>query len=689
MTVAVQIHSRIPATEDPGPVLVVEGLSVRLNGERGGGTLVDDVSFTVEPGEVLCIVGESGCGKTVTARAILGLNRHTPNFEVSGKVMVGGQNLLTLPDEVLRRVRGNDVAMIFQDPMSSLNPLFTVGGQISEVLALHTDMDSRARRQRTIELLREVGIPDPEVRRLNYPHQFSGGMRQRVMIAMALACNPSLLIADEPTTALDVTTQKQILQLIARLKSSHSMAVVLITHDLGVVAETADKVMVMYAGQCVESGTVAEVFRKPTHPYTAGLLASIPAATHSRRTVLPSIGGRPPVLSDGRPQGCSFRDRCPQAFERCSSEPPLVSLEAGAGHLRRCWLDGAAVTAPPAPDLVQAARGAAGTSPVLRVSRLKKHFDGRRRLFGGTTRRVYAVDDVSFEIADGETFGLVGESGCGKSTLARCVVRLLEPSAGEVTFAGVDITHRSASELRPLRKRIQLIFQDPFSSLNPRKSIGRILSQALESGGVKADAAERRDAVASLLQKVGLPPVLAKRLPKNLSGGQRQRVSIARALAPGPKLIVADEAVSALDVSVQADLLNLLKGLQTELGLTLLFISHDLGVIRHISDRVGVMYLGKLVEVSPADAFFEQPHHPYSEALLAAVPVPDPGRRSMSGYTVIEGDAPHPMTPPSGCRFHTRCPHVQDICRQQQPALTETGSGRLTACHFPRVQAAG
>ncbi len=537
-------------------MLDVQGLRVGFVTEGGLVQAVDGVSFDLAAGEVLAIVGESGSGKSVTAQTVLGLTR-SPNARIEGSARLGGRELIGAGERELQEVRGAEIAMVFQDPMTSLNPIHRVGAQIIEAIRAHRpEVGKEAARGRAVELLHAAGIRDAEQRVDSYPHELSGGMRQRAMIAMALALEPKILIADEPTTALDVTVQAQILRLLARLNRERDLATILITHDLGVVAEVADRVLVMHEGRIVERGGVDEVFHAPKDPYTRRLLGAI---------------------------------------LRLDQAPPL--------------------------------RPARGEAPLLEVADLVKHFPVKRGLLidrqVGTVR---AVDGVSFRVERGETLGLVGESGSGKSTLSRAVLQLLEPSAGSVRFEGREIAGLSRREMRPLRTEMQMIFQDPYSSLNPRKRVGQIVGEPLRLHG-RASGAELRKQVNGLLERVSLGPEHYDRYPHEFSGGQRQRIGIARALSLRPKLVIADEPVSALDVSIRAQILDLLGELQEELGLTYLFIAHDIGVVRHVADRIAVMHKGKIVEQGPADRVCERPEDPYTRALLAAVPVPDPRER--------------------------------------------------------------
>lgn len=678
---------------DTGSALSIRDLTVEFDTPAGVVRAADGVSYDVAAGETLGVVGETGSGKSVTALAALGLLSAGNVRRVTGRALLGGTDLLALPPDELRAVLGRDVAMIFQDPGTALNPVQRVGDQIAEALRVHDRaLTAPAARARTVELLDEVGVPNPAGRYDAYPHQFSGGMCQRAVIAMAMANRPRVLIADEPTTALDVSVQAQILDVLRRAARETGAATVLITHDLGVVAETADRLCVMYGGRVVESGTVHDVFARPRHPYTAALLASLPRLD-VRADRLTPIPGRPPDLIEAAP-GCPFAPRCPVGHDRarCAQERP-EPVVVGAG-LSACHYPDEAGTPPRAAGPDRDAAAPAASDPAAAASRgappddgvaldvrdARKLFPVRTGVFARTSGYVHAVDGVSMRIPAGRTLGLVGESGCGKSTLARMLLRLVRPSGGELTVAGHDLVRANRGELRRIRQRVQMVYQDPFASLNPRLSVGDNVAEPLRlAGGFSRP--QRRTRVLDLFDRVGLRPEHTDRYPAEFSGGQRQRVAIARALALRPRLLLLDEPVSALDVSVQAQVLNLLADLQHESGMAYLFVSHDLSVVRQVADEVAVMYLGRIVETGPAERIYGDPRHPYTRALLDSVPAPDPAGRETRRRAPLGGDVPSPADPPSGCRFRTRCPFAEERCAAEEPVLRDVDGG-LTACHF-------
>ena len=619
------------------PVLSVQNLEVTFPTPDGDVDAVRGVSWAVSEGEVLAIAGESGSGKSVSVLAAMGLL--PPTAQVAGSIAYRGRDVLAMSDKEREQIRGSAISMVFQDPMTSLNPVMTVGTQIAEGVRIHQRTDKATARSRAVELLDLVGIPNPVQRIDAYPHELSGGMRQRAMIAMAIANDPDLLIADEPTTALDVTIQAQVLDVLERAREATGSALVIITHDLGVVARTADRVLVMHDGQAVETGEANDVFERPRHAYTASLLEAVPRIDAPART--------PPPHPD--------------------ADTPLVE----------------------AVDLVK-------TFPVRSTGAFRR-----------TIGTVQAVSGVSLHINRGETLGLVGESGSGKSTIARCILQLLHPTTGAVRFNGQDLADLSRRQLQALRRKMQIVFQDPMASLDPRMTVSAIIAEPLRihrttddtddapppsrrrSSDDAAPPSRRRSSedikarVAELLELVGLAPQHGNRYPHEFSGGQRQRVGIARALALEPDLLILDEPVSALDVSIQAGVLDLLEDLQSTLGLTYLFVAHDLAVVRQVSDRVAVMYLGRIVETGTGPEVYETPAHPYTQALLSAVPIPEPKLERRRRRIVLEGDAPNPADPPSGCRFRTRCWKAESICAEHDPELLDLGIGHPVACHFP------
>ena len=760
------------------PVLDIQNLSTHIKLTSSVVQAVGNIDLQVDAGETLGVVGESGCGKSMTGLSIIGLLPPGGSI-VNGSIKLDGRELVGLKDEELRRVRGNEIAMIFQDPLTSLDPTKTVGYQVAEPVRLHRNASKAEARDRAVEVLGLVGLPRPKERLTDYPHQLSGGLRQRVMIAMALACEPKLLIADEPTTALDVTIQAQILALLRDLKERLGMAMLLITHDMGVIAGHADRVNVMYAGRVVETAEAAALFDEMHHPYTQALLASIPHLNQDARKALHAIPGLPPDLAR-LPQGCRFAPRCSRATDKChADEPPLAGKTFD--HKFSCWhpVDGpltlaligeggpdaastglaakaaepgfvadaalpgaplvgaplagteaseaaesgsavsesserSGVSAPPetaateppeserhvviAAGLAQTADGRLevtarevevaatngdGTVPLLELRNLVKEFPITS---GAVLRRkvaaVHAVSDVSFAVPSGTTFGLVGESGCGKTTIGKLIVALEKPNSGAITLNGEDVSKLHGGDLRRKRRDLQLMFQDPQSSLDPRMRVGAIIAEPLSVQRLGSKRAQR-DRVFELLGEVGLPQNAVERYPHEFSGGQRQRIGLARALTLNPRLIVADEPVSALDVSIRAQVLNLMKRLQASHGLTYVVISHDLAVVKYMADRIGVMYLGKLVELGSGQDIYERAAHPYTAGLIATIPVPDPTLERGKKGAAIKGELPSPVNPPSGCRFRTRCQYAQERCAAEEPKLQSFGPGHLAACHFP------
>ncbi len=651
-------------------LLKVDQLVTDIAGTR----VIDGVSFSVSAGETYALLGESGCGKSMTALSLMRLLPDGGRI-AAGTVTLAGTDVRALPEHEMRSVRGGRMAMIFQEPMLALNPVMKVGDQIVEALALHRGLTGQPAQDAARGLLEAVGVPDP-VRRLDsYPFELSGGLRQRMMIAMALAGEPELLIADEPTTALDVTIQAQVLDVLRRLKAVRGMGMLLITHDLGVVAENADRVGVMYAGELLEEGSRADFFRAPQHPYSRMLFEALPRPGEGGR--LATIPGQVPRLADTL-HGCRFAPRCPHAAPRCRQESPGWQT-LGAQRVR-CHFAGQLAEPGARFESAAPAAAAAATAPLLRVDALEVHFPIRRGLFQRTVGHVRAVDGVSLAIAAGRTLALVGESGCGKTTVGKALLRLTEPTAGTVQLDHEMLTRHN---LASLRRQAQMVFQDPFSSLNPRMRVADILLEGMEALNV-GQAAQRRSAVARLLKQVGLPDDAGGRYPHAFSGGQRQRIAIARALAVSPRLVICDEPTSALDVSVQAQILNLLKDLQAELGLAYLFITHNLAVVEYLAHDVAVMYLGRIVETGPAADILRAPRHPYTQALIAAVPRLD-GQGGQQAR--LAGDQPSPINPPSGCHFHPRCAHASELCRQRYPDATRLGDSHTVHCHWVAGQA--
>ncbi|MFE7561774.1 dipeptide ABC transporter ATP-binding protein [Kitasatospora sp. NPDC057500] len=683
-------------TATDAPLLRVRDLRVDFTGPRGAAPVpaVRGVDLTLRRGETLGIVGESGSGKSVTALAVLGLLPGTAR--VRGSVRLDGRELLGLPGRELAAVRGRRIAMVFQDPLSALTPVHRIGDQLIEALRVHRPgLGRSAARARAAELLDLVGIPAPDRALDRFPHEFSGGMRQRAVIAMAVANDPDVLLADEPTTALDVTIQAQVLDVLRTARRETGAALVLVSHDLGVIAGMADRVAVMYAGRVVETAGVDELFAAPRHPYTLGLLGAVPRLDGPRGPLVPIPGTPAPMAA--LPDGCPFAARCPLAEDRCrTAEPPL----AGDGHLAACVRAGELAARRPAPAEVYPVPElpAAGPPlprarrpPVLEVGGLTRTFP----LLKGTVLRrrvgsVYAVDGVELSIREGETLGLVGESGSGKSTTLFELLRLAAPESGRIELLGRDTAGLSRAEAHRMRSRLQIVFQDPTAALDPRMPVGDIVAEPLRAQRAAKDEIARR--VPELLRQVGLDPAHAVRYPHQFSGGQRQRISIARALAVRPRLLVLDEPVSALDVSIQAGVLNLLQSLKAELGLSYLLVSHDLSVIRHLADRVGVMYLGRTVEQGEASAVFGRPRHPYTRALLSAVPLPDPAAERTRARVLLAGDPPSPTVRHTGCPFRARCPvhpglaaAERERCENEAPPLTAAGGhgDHQAACHFP------
>lgn len=682
------------------PIMQVRDLHVSFATEAGVCRAVRGVNFDLWRGRTLGIVGESGSGKSVTALSLIGLL--DDNAKVTGSIIMNGEELIGKTDEEMSEIRGERIAMVFQDPLSALTPMFTIGDQIAESLITHhPDMSKQQIHDRCVELLELVGIPQPEERLSSFPHQFSGGMRQRVMIAIAIANNPDVIIADEPTTALDVTIQAQILDVLAKAQKETGAAVVLITHDLGVVAGAADDILVMYAGRPVERASIDDIFQHPSMPYTMGLLGAVPKPHIAASQRLVPIQGNPPSLVD-IPKGCPFSPRCPLATPECSlSEPNLEVVDANSGHLASCRRLQEIIDKNmkytdvfPVPDLLPAdwADVPRDQRPVtLEVDHLVKHFPlTGGGMFRRTIGQVAAVDDVTFKIRQGETLALVGESGSGKSTTLMEIMNLMKPEDGRIVVLGHDLAElKKKAERKALRKDLQIIFQDPMSSLDPRMPIYDVLAEPLKVHKWSKEKINRR--IGELMELVGLNPDYVDRFPAQFSGGQRQRISIARALATDPKVLLLDEPIASLDVSIQAGIINLLEDLQAKLKISYLFVAHDLAVIRHISDRVAVMYLGQVVELGETEDVFTHPRHPYTQALLSAIPVPDPVVERTRQRIILKGDLPSPSEKHPGCRFASRCPvklrltpEQQKMCETKRPVLTSDDQiATEFACHFP------
>jgi oligopeptide/dipeptide ABC transporter ATP-binding protein len=614
------------------PVLSVRNLSVSLQTDRGYAEVVDKLSFSLFSGEVVGLVGESGCGKSTTAAALMGLVPSGSGIVKADQIMLGDENLAKMDEAALRRIRGSELSMVFQEPLTALDPVFSIGSQLSAIIRRHRKENRYQARLSSVEMLERVGMADTGRIMHSYPHQLSGGMRQRIMIAMAMACRPRVLIADEPTTALDVTTQALVLEQLIELGKSLDTAILLITHDLGVVAQVCKRALIMHCGKIVEQSTVEKMFAAPAHPYTAGLIAAVPRISSNETQAIPAIPGslpHPAALPDGR----NLADRDDKA------DPVLLSIR----------------------DLVV-----------------------KYSVKGSGKSLLTAVNGVNFDINSGSIFGLVGESGSGKTSLAHSIMQLVQAAAGEVLFHGESLANMKQAGLRKARKSIQLIFQDPMASLSPRRSIRQSLLEPLDHFQIDAPA-QRFARACSALETVGLGPELIQRFPHELSSGQRQRVALARALLTEPELIIADEAVTSLDVSVQARIIELILDLQQKRGIAFLFIAHDLAVVRQLANRVGVMYMGKMVESASANRLFQQPAHPYTRSLLAAVPVPDP---SHANPTVLQGEPPSALAPPQGCTFHTRCPQAIEQCSVLVPPnklINKTGAKASThnvSCHL-------
>ncbi|MXS86285.1 ABC transporter ATP-binding protein [Nitrosomonas sp. HPC101] len=670
-------------------LLEINALRVQLRTDRQPIRAVDGLSLVIHPGETFALLGESGCGKSMTALSVMRLLPEAGEI-THGSIRLNGDELLILPESTMRKVRGNRIGMIFQEPMLSLNPVMTTGAQIEEVLLQHFSLRGAAIQARILELMRQVGIPDPARRIKEYPFQFSGGMKQRVMIAMALASKPELLIADEPTTALDVTIQAQVLDLMRNLQQQENMAILLITHDLGVVAEMAQRIAVMYAGEIIETTDRERFFQSPAHPYAHKLFAALPTR-RKRNQELVVIQGSVPALSHVF-TGCRFADRCDYAWEKCHQIiPPWV--EISPQHHVRCHLypehsieslfSRTYVTADNLSVSAQIAERNTDT-PLLQVKHLKIHFPVYKGVFKRIAGHVKAVDGISLQIGSGRTLALVGESGCGKTTAGKGIMQLIPVTSGSIRVRDEVLSKLNRKQLLKKRAEFQIIFQDPYSSLNPRMRIVDIIKEGMQALGRNPDkittSENNQHDVDTLLRQVGLPTEAKWRYPHEFSGGQRQRIAIARALAVNPQLLICDEPTSALDVSVQAQILNLLKTLQQERKLAYLLITHNIAVVDYLADDVAIMYLGRIVENGRTEEVLDNPKHPYTQALLSAVPMYEPGTRRE--VIRLQGEPPSPANVPRGCYFHPRCPHVMPICREVYPPVSRFSATHTTHCHL-------
>jgi peptide/nickel transport system ATP-binding protein len=663
------------------PILRVADLRIAFSSGDKTIEAVRGASLEVHPGEVVGIVGESGCGKSTVAFACTGYL--APGGQVTeGQVYFRNRDLMRLPDRELQQLRGREIAMVYQNPLSALNPTMRVGKQVAETVRRHLGLSADLARARVRELFESVHLPNPEMVMERYPHQLSGGQQQRVVIAMGLVGDPSLLIMDEPTTGLDVTTEATILDLVAELKTRIGTAILFVTHNLGVVARICDRVVVMYAGEVVENAPVRELFANPGHPYTRGLLAAVPRIQHAGAP-LAAIPGQLP-RPGSYPAGCSFGPRCPIARDVCHTEhPPLFAVDGS--HYSRCFFWPEAPEAlPPADNSTSSMPEPSGARRVLAAHNLRKYYEETVGFLPWNRRKnaVKAVDGVSFDLIEGETLAIVGESGSGKSTIAGTLVGLQEPSAGSLELFDHDLAPTVRARPKEQRRQVQIVFQNPESSLNPARSVFETVARPLQLFGSKVPDAELRSQVVSILKSVNLDETYCDRYPAQLSGGEKQRVGIARAIAANPAAVICDESVSALDVSVQATVLNLLRHLQQERKYSYVFVSHDLAVVRYLAHRVAVMYLGQFVEIGPAQRVFQAPSHPYTESLISAIPEPDP--TAVSARIRLEGTVPSAAAPPPGCPFQTRCPRkLGPICEQEMPPWQDAGEGHAIRCHIP------
>jgi peptide/nickel transport system ATP-binding protein len=676
------------------PLLEIHHLITRLITDSGVVRAVDGLSLSINQGETFALLGESGCGKSITALSIMRLLPEA-GLILDGSIRLEDRDLLTLSELEMRNVRGRRIGMIFQEPMLSLNPVMTIGNQVAEILIQHLKLPGEEALKRAMAMLEAVGIPDAARRSGYYPFQFSGGMKQRVMIAMALACEPALLIADEPTTALDVTIQAQVLDLLRKIQSRSRMSIFLITHDLGVVSEMAHQVAVMYAGEVVESADRKRFFESPAHPYSRKLFESLPMRNKRGEPLAMIKGSVPPLTREF--SGCRFVERCDFSWDRCLQQVPQWN-QWEPGRFVRChlykseaggngpWAKGKPMKGQgPSPSPYQDRTESQTWTPkidsaILEVKDLRVHFPIRKGLLKRTVGQVKAVDGVSFSIPTGRTLALVGESGCGKTTLGKGILRLIPLTGGSVWFQGKDLSLLSSPELRPLRREFQIIFQDPYASLNPRLRIAEIIEEGMAALGIGTGTRDRMMRIDRLLEEVGLSGSIKFRYPHEFSGGQRQRIAIARVLSVNPKLIICDEPTSALDISVQAQILNLLQNLQDRHGLAYLFITHNISVVEFLVHNVAVMYLGRIVERGTVEEVLDHPKHPYTQALLSAVPSVDP--KTKREVIRLQGDLPSPADPPAGCHFHPRCPEVMPKCREVYPDQSRFTGTHSTNCYL-------
>ncbi len=673
------------------PILKVEGLAVSYETRYADVPAVRDVSFEIQRGETFGIVGESGCGKSTVAFSVVNFLGRNGRI-VDGRILFQGRDLVGRSERELRQLRGDRIAMVYQDPMQALNPSMRIGDQMAEVLIVHRRMKKAAAEEKCLRMLERVYMPDAANVMRRYPHQLSGGQQQRVVIAMALLNDPALLIMDEPTTALDVTVEAAVLDLINDLQREFETAIMYISHNLGVIARVADRVGVMYAGEIVERASVEDIFLRPAHPYTQGLIGCLPGVGMSKHSgYLRPIRGRVPSARE-LPPGCVFEPRCDFARDICRTKRPTLD-EIADGHAARCFFAeevmqaGRQILQQAATSATPAAAPSDADETILRLENVRMYYEApSKQIIGGPKQWVRAVDGVSLTAQRGRTLGIVGESGCGKTSLVKTIIGLEKPTGGEIEFMGIDITKPVLQRDLDLIRNLQMVFQNPDSTLNPSFSVGRQIARPLLRFKV-VPRHKVREEVIRLLDLMKLGEGYYDRLPRQLSGGEKQRVAIARAIAGNPKLVLCDEPVSALDVSVQAAVLNLLLEIQQQMGTTLVLISHDLSVVRYFCDTIAVMYLGQIAEVGPAEAIYAPPYHPYTEALLSAIPIPDP--RVEQKHIRLSGTVPSALNPPSGCRFHTRCPRRHllpeggKICEVEAPPAREASAGHRIYCHIP------